>query len=58
MRLVLRRAAKRDLAEARQWYDERRAGLGNEFLSCVETTLSLIRKHPYGFLESTRASAG
>ncbi|MFL6198120.1 MAG: type II toxin-antitoxin system RelE/ParE family toxin [Thermoanaerobaculia bacterium] len=49
MRLVLRRAAKRDLAEARRWYDERRAGLGKEFLSCVEATLSILRNHPYMF---------
>jgi len=49
MRLVLRRAAKRDLAEARQWYEERRAGLGQEFLSCIETTLSVISSYPYGF---------
>ena len=49
MRLVLRRAAKRDLAEARRWYDERRVGLGEEFLSCVESTLSAIRNRPHGF---------
>lgn len=49
MRLVLRRAAKRDLAEARRWYDERRAGLGKEFLTGIEATLTIIRNHPYGF---------
>ncbi|HWN41643.1 MAG TPA: type II toxin-antitoxin system RelE/ParE family toxin [Thermoanaerobaculia bacterium] len=49
MRLVLRRVAKRDLAEARSWYDERRAGLGKEFLFGIEATLSIIRNHPYMF---------
>ena len=46
MRLVLRRKAKHDLADARRWYDERRSGLGQEFLSCVEATLSAIQEHP------------
>jgi toxin ParE1/3/4 len=47
MRLVLRRAAKRDLAEAARWYDERKPGLGREFSSCVEATLVIIRNHPH-----------
>lgn len=46
MRLVLRRKAKHDLTETRRWYDERRPGLGQEFLSCVEATLAAIREHP------------
>jgi plasmid stabilization system protein ParE len=46
MRLVLRRAAKRDLAEAREWYDKQRPGLGQEFLSSIETALALLREFP------------
>ena len=49
MRLVLRRTAKRDLDDARRWYEERRAGLGQELLTCVEATLSTIRDHPHLF---------
>lgn len=46
MRLVLRRAAKRDLEEARRWYNDRQPGLGQEFLSSVEAVLALIREFP------------
>jgi plasmid stabilization system protein ParE len=46
MRLVLRRAAKRDLEEAQRRYEDRRPGLGQEFLSSVEAKLALIRDFP------------
>src|SRR5688572_5568358 len=49
MRLVLRRAAKRDLEEGRRWYEDRRPGLGQEFVSSVETALALIREFPLIF---------
>jgi toxin ParE1/3/4 len=46
MRLVLRRAAKRDLDEARRRYEDQRPGLGQEFLSSVEAALALVRDFP------------
>ena len=49
MRLVLRRAAKRDLTEASRWYDEKKPGLGRDFSSCVEAALAIIRDHPLLF---------
>jgi toxin ParE1/3/4 len=42
----LRVEAKADLAEAFQWYEARRSGLGSEFLQAVRLTLSLIERHP------------
>lgn len=46
MRVVLRRRAKRDLLDARQWYEEREAGLGASFLGEVEEALRQIQEYP------------
>ena len=44
-RLFLRDAARSDLAEASQWYEQRRAGLGSEFLSLVRDTFEAIERN-------------
>ena len=36
-------AARRDIAEARAWYEKRSAGPGDEFLAKVETALQSIQ---------------
>lgn len=46
MRLVLRRQAKLDLADARRWYEERRPGLGDAFLDAVDAALAIVLDHP------------
>ena len=46
MRLELRRAAKRDLFEARRGYDDRQPGLGASFLTAVDAALSTILQYP------------
>ena len=46
MRLLFRRAAKRDLQEARAWYENERSGLGGEFREALEATLARIVDHP------------
>ena len=46
MRLVLRRQAKLDLADARRWYEERRPGLGDIFLDAVDAVLGVLLNHP------------
>jgi toxin ParE1/3/4 len=46
VRLVLSRSAKRDLLDARRWYDERQPGLGQEFLACAEKAFKIICDHP------------
>jgi plasmid stabilization system protein ParE len=38
--------AERDIAEAYAWYEGRRTGLGEEFLSCVDACLEGIRRTP------------
>ncbi len=37
--LFLRPEAEQDLAAARDWYDQKRAALGDEFLSAVSLAL-------------------
>jgi hypothetical protein len=38
--------AEADLREAFRWYEARSAGLGHEFLRCVEARLHLIARMP------------
>jgi plasmid stabilization system protein ParE len=45
-RLLIRPAAERDLAEARDWYESQRPGLGTEFLDAVELRFDHICEFP------------
>lgn len=42
----LRQEAEQDLAEAAQWYEEQRPGLGQEFLDAALETFSAIADRP------------
>jgi len=44
--LVIATEAELDIAEAYLWYEGRRAGLGEEFLSSVDACLESIRRRP------------
>ena len=44
--LIVAPEAEADLAEARAWYERRRAGLGDRLLLCVEAALDHIRRAP------------
>src|SRR5262245_12482106 len=44
--VALTAEAEADLDEAAQWYEERSAGLGEDFVSQVRTTLELIGDNP------------
>ena len=35
-----------DLTDAYLWYEQRRPGLGEEFLGCVDACINLIRRNP------------
>ena len=50
--LLLSAYAENDLAEARDWYDTRRNGLGDEFLAAVNDVFSRIRSHPLLYPEA------
>jgi len=45
-KLAIAPEAELDLAEAYVWYESRRNGLGEEFLSSVDACLEGIRRHP------------
>ena len=44
--LVIAPEAELDIAEAYAWYEGRRTGLGEEFLSSVDACLESIRRRP------------
>jgi plasmid stabilization system protein ParE len=44
--LVVRPEAEQDLADARDWYDGQREGLGIEFLNAVDEAFDRIRETP------------
>lgn len=44
--LVFHREARDELHEAYRWYEERRAGLGEEFLAAVRDVLNRVQAHP------------
>lgn len=44
--VTLRSAAQTDLRDARDWYDRRREGLGNEFLLSVADALLALEEAP------------
>jgi hypothetical protein len=44
--LVVAPEAELDITEAYVWYESRRAGLGEEFLSAVDASMERIRRQP------------
>ena len=53
-RLIIRPEAESDLAEAFEWYEQRRPGLGESLLLSVEATLVAIQETPSLFPEVHR----
>lgn len=35
-----------DVAKAYGWYEDREPGLGEDFLRCIEASVSMIQRHP------------
>lgn len=50
LRLVFRRRFKVDLVAGFDWYEEQRPGLGEHFLSAVQSTLKSVETHPEIFV--------
>lgn len=44
--LIINPEAEDDLAKAYRWYEDRRPGLGREFLECLEEIFDRIRRTP------------
>ncbi len=49
MNLRLLDEAKKDMRESALWYDQQRAGLGNEFLDAIQDGLEQIEQHPHRY---------
>jgi len=47
--LVIKPEAEKDLSETFEWYEERRKGLGYDFLLQVDASLRFIEKSPLAF---------
>lgn len=47
--VVFRRAARRELDETALWYEERRPGLGGEFISEIDRAVSMASENPKRF---------
>ena len=48
-RLVFRPQAESEILEARNWYEERRQGLGEAFAAVVDLTVAGILEHPLAY---------
>lgn len=49
MRLIIRREAEADIADAFHWYERRREGLGDEFLEEVSKIINALHVEPLRF---------
>lgn len=47
--LIVKPEAEDDLSDAALWYEDRRKGLGNDFLMAVEAKLEAIKRNPEQF---------
>jgi plasmid stabilization system protein ParE len=45
-KLIIAPEVEQDIGEAYAWYEARRAGLGEEFLSCVDACIQAICRMP------------
>lgn len=50
-KLILAPEAELDVTEAYNWYEERRPGLGEEYLSCVDACIQRICRNPETFVK-------
>ena len=48
-RLIIRPEAEAEMAEAFDWYEDRVAGLGAEFLLCLDAVFSAVVRNPQQF---------
>jgi hypothetical protein len=53
--LILAPEAEAEIAEAREWYDERRPGLGNDFVLAIGIALARIKENPLQYQNCVKA---
>lgn len=56
-RLIIEPEAEADIADAYRWYEERRSGLGDDFVLCIEAPLHGSRSGHDPFQKFVRALA-
>lgn len=44
--VVFRPQAEAEFEAAQAWYEERTRGLGQEFVTCVQATIEIVRRNP------------
>jgi plasmid stabilization system protein ParE len=54
IQLVIEPEAEQDIADAYEWYERNRAGLGGTFLAAVRAALDRICENPTGFPKAHR----
>jgi len=47
--LIILPEAEQDIAEARDWYEGRRAGLGRAFVEAINARIRVIQRNPEAF---------
>ena len=47
--VTVRRLAEQDLADAEDWYDDQRRGLGTEFRAAVEAVVARLSQNPLAY---------
>ncbi len=50
-KLIIKPFAEEDAKDAANWYNEKREGLGNEFLLALEAALNAIQRNPNHYQE-------
>jgi toxin ParE1/3/4 len=45
-RVIFKPAAVAEMEQAHAWYEQREAGLGDEFLQCVDACIALLQRNP------------
>ncbi len=48
-KIILSKAAIQEIQTSYQWYEERSAGLGKQFVNYLDATIKLITLNPEGF---------
>jgi hypothetical protein len=56
--IIIAPEAEQDILEAYGWYEGRRTGLGEDFLSCVEACIQALGRTQRCMQRSTRTTVG
>jgi toxin ParE1/3/4 len=50
--LIFTNESQQDLREGFQWYEEKRAGLGIDFMLSIEATIKTIERNPFAYSQA------